>query len=257
MVSPRGIRYYLDLITVLTQKEIKVRYKNSLLGYFWSIANPLLYALVFFFVFKIIMRFPIKNYTLFLISGLFPWQWISNSTTASTGIYIANVSLIKKIVFPRFFLPLAQVLNDGFHFIVSIPVIVVFLIFYHKTPGISWLYDIPLLLIPTFMVNYGLALMAASINVFFRDLQYLIGLIITILFYITPVFYDISFVPKKYRMLVYANPFTSLISNWRLLFMQNQLDWKNYIFSLIYSTLILIIGFFVYLKLKDRFAEVL
>ncbi len=122
-------RYYFDLISVLTKKEIKVRYKNSVLGYVWSIANPLLYAIIFYFVFKIIMRFRIKNYSLFLITGLFPWQWVNNSIIGSTGSFIGNVSLIKKINFPRLFLPLAQVLNDAFHFLVSIPVIVVFLLF--------------------------------------------------------------------------------------------------------------------------------
>jgi len=235
-------RYYLDLITVLTKKEIKVRYKNSVLGYFWSIANPLLYALIFYFVFKVIMRFQIKDYSLFLISGLFPWQWVNNSIMGSAGSFVGNVSLIKKVRFPRLFLPLSQVLNDAFHFLVSIPVIILFLLFYDKYPSITWLYGIPLLIIPTFLVIYGLSLAVSSVNLFFRDLQYLMALLLTILFYLTPIFYTM---------------FTPLITNWRSLFMQNAINWNDYLLSLIYGLLVFAVGYLIYNKLKDRFAEML
>ena len=253
----QNVRYYFDLISVLTKKEIKVRYKNSVLGYVWSIANPLLYALIFYFVFKVIMRFQIKDYTLFLISGLFPWQWINNSISGSAGSFVGNASLIKKVTFPRLFLPLSQVLNDVFHFIVSIPVIVVFLLFYGKHPFVSWVYMVPLLMIPTFFVTYGFALAISSINVFFRDLQYLIALIMTILFYLTPVFYTMRLIPERYRYLIYLNPFTPLIINWRSVFMNGNMDWSHYFLSVLYGTIVFVIGYSVYFKLKDGFAEMI
>ncbi len=254
-MGKRDFEYYFDLITVLTKKEIKVRYKNSVLGYVWSIANPLLYALIFYFVFKVIMRFQIKNYTLFLIAGLFPWQWINNSIIASTGSFIGNVSLIKKVVFPRLFLPLAQVLNDAFHFIVSLPVIVLFLLFYGKYPSLNWLVFVPVMLIPTFLMVYGFSLAIASINVFFRDLQYLVALLMMVLFYLTPVFYAISFVPQRYRVFVFANPFTSIITCWRSLLVNNTMEWHSYLIAVVYGVFVLVAGIFVYEKLKDRFAE--
>ncbi len=256
-MQEKSLEYYFDLITVLTKKEIKVRYKNSVLGYVWSIANPLLYAIIFYFVFKVIMRFQIKDYSLFLIAGLFPWQWINNSIMASTGSFISNVSLIKKVVFPRLFLPLAQVLNDAFHFVVSLPVIVAFLLFYGKYPSFDWLFLVPLMLIPTFLVVYGISLAVASINVFFRDLQYLVALLMMVLFYLTPVFYAIKFVPHKYRFLVFANPFTSIITGWRVVLMENRMDWNSYLIALVYGCVVFIVGVFVYEKLKDRFAEML
>ena len=89
-------RYYFDLLLALTQKEIKARYKSSFLGYLWSIANPLSLALVFFLAFKVFMKIPIENYALFLIAGLFPWQWFANSVVGSAGVYLGNASLIKK-----------------------------------------------------------------------------------------------------------------------------------------------------------------
>jgi len=256
-LNRKTLVYYFDLITVLTKKEIKVRYKNSALGYVWSIANPLMYAIIFYFVFKIVMKFNIKEYSLFLISGLFPWQWISNSIIGGANSFIGNASLIKKVIFPRYFLPLAQVLNDAFHFIVSIPVIVIFLLFYHKMPSFNWLIYLPLMLIPTFLMVYGFSLLVASMNIFFRDFQYIISLIMTLLFYLTPVFYDISFVPEEYRGFVLINPFTPLITNWRELFMHNHIDLTNYALSFFYSLIVLTLGFIVYKKLQVRFAEVI
>ncbi len=251
------LQYLFDLALVLTQKEIKVRYKSSFLGYLWSVANPLLYALIFYFVFKVIMKFNIKHYTLFLISGLFPWQWISSSISSGAGVYVNNSALIKKIIFPRSFLPLVQVLNDAFHFVVSLPIIAVFLFIYHMRPGASWFYGAPLWLVPTFFITLGLALAVASINLFFRDLQYFVGLFLTILFYLTPIFYDISFVPRRYRPLIFLNPFTPLITGWRQLLMANTVNTHDLLLSLGYAGLLFLSGFFIYRKLKSRFAEVL
>ncbi len=253
----RKIAYHFDLITILTKKEIKVRYKNSILGYMWSIANPLLYAMIFYFVFKIIMRFQIKDYTLFLIAGLFPWQWINNSISGSAGSFIGNASLIKKVTFPRLFLPLSQVLNDIFHFIVSIPVIIIFILFYGKYPSMSWLYIVPLMIIPTFFITYGFALAISSINIVFRDLQYLIALLMTILFYLTPVFYTMKFIPARYRHLVYLNPFTPIITNWRSAFMYGYINWSHYLLSLLYGAIIFVCGYIIYRKLKYKFAEMI
>jgi len=106
----RKIQHYIDLITVLTQKEMKVRYKSSFLGYIWSIANPLAFAFVFFIAFKVVMKIQMKDYTLFLITGLFPWQWFSNSVNMSSGMFLGNASIIKKVNFPRNIIPLAMVL---------------------------------------------------------------------------------------------------------------------------------------------------
>ena len=95
-VNMKNFRNYRDLILVLTAKEIKVRYKNNVLGYLWSIANPLAFALVFFVAFKIFLKWDIKDYVLFLIAGLFPWQWFANSVGVSCGVFIGNASIIKK-----------------------------------------------------------------------------------------------------------------------------------------------------------------
>src|SRR4030043_1369754 len=178
------IQHSIDLITVLTQKEMKVRYKSTFFGYLWSVAYPLAFALVFFIAFKVIMRIQIENYALFLIAGLFPWQWFSNSVNASPTVFLGNASIIKKVNFPRNTLPFMTVLQDMIHFILSIPVIVLFLFLYQKSPSLSWIYGIPLLLVIQFFLTYGVSLVVSSINLFFRDLERLTSIFMMLLFYL-------------------------------------------------------------------------
>lgn len=123
-----------DLVVILTQKEIKARYKNSALGYVWSVANPLLFAVIYYIVFGQIMKVPIENYSLFLMAALLPWHWLANSVIAAPNVFLANATLIKKVRFPRNVLVVSYVLNEGIHFVLSIPVIAGFLLVNHMTP---------------------------------------------------------------------------------------------------------------------------
>jgi len=247
--------YYKDLIIELTKKDIKVRYKNSYLGYFWSLANPLFLALIFYFIFKVVTKVQMKDYTLFLISGLFVWQWINNSIMVSTNLYIANASLIKKVNFPRNFLAVSLVLSEGFNFLISIPVIIGFMLYYHHYPSIKWLIYIPIVLIITGIMIYSLSLLVATINLFFRDMERLVGLLLTFLFYMTPIIYPVSMIPQKYKFVLYLNPFAPFILTWQELFLHNRLDLKYLFISFIYALVALIVSTFIFNKLKYKFAE--
>ncbi len=250
-------RHFIDIATVLLQKDLKVRYKSTFFGYFWSVGHPLAFALVFFIAFKVVMRIQIEDYALFLISGLFPWQWLSNSINASPVIFLANWTIIKKINFPRNMLPFTLVLQDMVHYILSIPVIVLFLFIYGKTPSVTWLYGIPLLLVIQFFMAYGLSLLISSINLFFRDLERLTTIGLTLLFYFTPVIYPETMIPERFRTLLMLNPFAHIIVNWRNLFFDGTLNPFFLSISFIYSLLIFWLGYTTYKKLNWRFAEVL
>jgi len=250
-----NLEYYKDLLLELIKKDIKVRYKNSYLGYLWSIANPLFLALIFYFVFKIVTKVQMKNYTLFLISGLFVWQWISNSIIGGANLYISNASLIKKVNFPRNFLAVALTASEGFNFLLSIPVLIMFMLYYHMMPSLKWVIDIPVLFFITFIFIYSLTLLVATINLFFRDMERLIGLLMTFLFYITPIIYPMSMVPEKYKNLLFLNPFVPIVLNWQELFLHNKIDMNYLYFSIGYTILFLFISTFVYKKLKYKFAE--
>jgi len=250
----KEFEYYKDLILELTKKEIKIRYKNSYLGYLWSIANPLLLALIFYFVFKIVTKVKMEDYTLFLISGLFVWQWISNSIMGGANLFISNASLIKKVNFPRNFLALSLILSEGFNFILSIPVIIFFLVIYDKSLSLTW-FVIPLYLIITGILIYSLSLLIATINLFFRDMERLIGLFLTFIFYLTPIIYPLSMIPKKFQFLMYLNPFFPFIVMWQKLFFQNIIEFKFMIISVVYAILFVLIATKIFNKLKYKFAD--
>ncbi|WP_456478940.1 ABC transporter permease [Nautilia sp.] len=251
----KNFQYYKDLLLELTKKDIKVRYKNSYLGYLWSLANPLFLALIFYFVFKVVTKVQMKDYTLFLISGLFVWQWINNSIMVGANLFISNASLIKKVNFPRNFLAIALVLSEGFNFLVSIPVLIMFMLYYHFYPSVSWIVYVPVLLFVTGIYIYALTLIVATVNLFFRDMERIIGLLLTFIFYMTPIIYPMSMIPQKYHYLMYLNPFMTVVVNWQNLVLKNTIDIKFLVLSLGYSFVFLIIAQVVYSKLKYKFAE--
>lgn len=249
-------RHLMDLVLVLTEKEIKVRYKSSWLGYVWSIANPLAFALVYFIAFGVFMRAPVPNYPAFLIAGLFPWQWFANSINASPSIFLHNQSLIKKVQFPRNVLVATVILNDALHFMLSIPVIALFVLLYGSRPTVSWFLGIPLLVLGQILLVYGLAAAIASLNLFFRDLERLTGILVTFLFFLTPIVYSASMIPGQYQMIIYLNPVAPLFLSWQELFLSGNLDWSIITVSYFYSLLSLGFGSWLYRKLSDKFAEV-
>jgi len=251
------MRYFIDLTIVLTQKELKVRYKNSFFGYLWSIGHPLAFAMVFFIAFKVIMRVQMADYVLFLIAGLFPWQWFANSVNMAPNIFLGNASIIKKVNFERSAGVLAAVLNETIHFAVSIPVIIFFVFFYHRGAHFSWLYGIPLLMLVQLAMTCGIALAISSLNIFFRDLERIAVICVTLLFYFTPVIYSPDMVPQKYQALINLNPLAPLMASWRSLFLDGTLDPSLVALSAVYAALSLIVGFLIYKKLVWKFAEVL
>jgi lipopolysaccharide transport system permease protein len=247
----------IDLIIVLTQKEMKIRYKSNFLGYLWSILNPLAFAMVYHFAFKIVMRIEMENYTLFLIAGLFPWQAFSNSITASPGIFLGNASFIKKVSFPKQILTVVVLLQDMIHFMLALPVLVFFLLYYHETPSFTWLYGIPLMLVIQFVFTYGICLVVSSINLFIRDLERLTTIFMMLLFFCTPIIYPSHLIPQQYQYLITFNPAATLIISWRSLFIEGRLEPLAMAYSLGYGIAALIIGSIIYKKLSWKFAEVL
>jgi lipopolysaccharide transport system permease protein len=249
---------YRDLVLVLTQKELKVRYKNYVLGYIWSVANPLALSAVYYVAFKIVMRVNIPDYTLFLIAGLFPWQWFANSVGASCGVFLGNASIIKKVNFPRNILPLAIVLQDMIHFVLSIPVIVLFIFIYDRTPHVCWIWGIPLLLVIQLFMTYGVALVVSSVNMFFRDMERLTGILLMFLFFLTPILYSADMVPKEYAFWSkFLNPFTPLVISWRLMFLEGYLVPRYLAASSVSALVAFLFGYYIYRKLSKRFAEVI
>lgn len=260
MTQPRSARQryvVIDILLELTKKELKVRYKNTYLGYLWSLLNPLALAAVLFFAFKLVMRIPIEHYALFVVLGLFPWQWFANSVNASTLILISNASLIKKTAFPRELLVYSVVLNDLFHFLCSLPVVVLLLAVHGRAPAFGWLLWLPLLLLCQALLVAGASLFVASANLFFRDLERLVGVMINLLFYLTPIVYSESLIPPAYQPYVVASPLAPLVVAYRQVFMDGSVSWWPAVGAAGYAVVFFGGGYMFFRSLRWRFAEVL
>ncbi|GAA0493393.1 MULTISPECIES: ABC transporter permease [Tatumella] len=249
--------YLFDLLYVMTAKELKVRYKSSFLGYIWSVANPLLFAMIYYFIFKVIMRVNIPDYTLFIITALFPWQWFSSSLSNSLFSFLSNAQIIKKTIFPRSVIPLSNVIMEGIHFLCTLPVIMVFMLIYHRQPDWIWLWGVPLLMNAQIILSFGFSLLFSSINLFFRDMERFVTLGLMLMFYCTPILYASDMIPERFQWVINYNPVSELILSWRNLLMNNQINYLSVSKIYIMSILILVFGMLVFNKLKFRFAEIL
>lgn len=256
-LNKKRLIYFFDLIYVLVIKDLKVRYKSSVFGYLWSLLNPLSLALIFYFVFKVVVRFPVENYVVYLISGLFPWQWIANSLSVSTSVLLANANLIKKVQCPREVFPLSVVLQDGVHFILSLPVIFLLLKLYAISFPLSRLPLLFILVLFQLLFLYGLSLIISSINLFFRDLERLVAIFLTLMFYFTPIIYTVDYIPENIRLYLYLNPFFPLIELWHMIFLKESIDSIFFYLTLIYSGTFFFIGWFIFRRLSPKFAEAL
>ncbi|MEX0679582.1 MAG: ABC transporter permease [Pirellulales bacterium] len=252
----RTVIYYRDLILVLLGKEFKVRYKSTFMGYAWSVLHPLVLAFIFFMFFRVVVRVQIPAYALYLIAGLFPWHWLANTTAASNMYFLGNGSLIKKVRFQRAALVFSGVLSDSVHFICSIPVIVGFMLYYGKYPGLNWLWAVPALLCLQFVMTSGLGLAIATTNMFFRDLERLTALVTQIFFYLAPVVYPLEAVPAEYTWVFYANPFASIVICWQGLFYNGSVPLVHLGVAMAWSLGWFALGMLIYCKNVWRFAEI-
>ena len=247
----------MEITSQLVLKDLRGKYKGTILGYLWSIATPLIMALVLDIAFRRIVRIQVDNYSLFLITGLFTWQWFNVAVNASTRIFIDNASLIKKVVFPRHLLPLSLTLVEGIHFLMSIPVIIFFLAYHGLSwTHLSWIYGLPTLFLLHLLITYGITLIASSINALFRDMERIVILGTTMLFYLTPVIYPTTMIPPDLLPYFRINPFTDLIELWRQLFMQGIIDWSIVARTYLVALASLSMGSFIFSRLSPRFAEV-
>jgi len=252
----RSLPQLAELLYVLVRKELKARYKNRFLGYVWALANPFAFAFVYWIAFKFIMRMEIENYSLFLITGMFPWVWLSVGVTGATRSFIVNASLIKKVNLPRAILPLGNVAQEMVHFGFALPAIIAFLWFAGEIrPIASWLWQVPVLLALQVAFVYPLALSFALANAYVRDIEYLVGIGFSLMFFATPMVYPITMVPEEYRYYFELNPLHAMMQSWRTLFLQGTLDVRHMAYAAAFAAVTGVIAWLLYRKLARRIGE--
>lgn len=246
-----------ELLYLLTLRDLKLRYQDTALGLLWSLMKPLALGAVLFVALKQFVRIDVEDYHLVLLTALFPWVWFQTSVLLATPAFATNGALLKKVPFPRAVLPVTTVLNSGIHFLLTIPVLVILLLVSDRTPSATWLLGIPILAAVQLALLMGVLLIAASIDVFFRDLEHLAEVFLNLLFYISPVLYPLDLVPDRWRPVLQINPLTSLIEAWRELFMNNSLPSADLWPALVFTLAALLIGAEVFRRLEPGFADAL
>lgn len=249
---------YWPLIKHLALREIKARYKQSFLGYFWIILNPFFQMLIMSFVFSNVMRIQDIGipYPLFIYVGLLPWLFFSNSLSSSMGVLETNSSLIKKIYFPREILVLSTVVAKLFDFLLALLIFFLMLIVFKIKFTFYLLLLIPIFLIQ-FVFTFGLSLFLASINLFYRDIQNLFNLILILWFYLTPVLYAVEFFPERYRWIFKMNPLSVFINAYRqVIFGASLPSFSSLGVGILISVLLFLFSYKVFKKLEGTFADV-
>lgn len=255
----KNLYKYRYLLYNLTAREIKSRYKQSILGYFWIILNPFFQMIVLAFVFSFFIRIPASfniPYTLFLYSGLLPWTLFTQSVTSATTSLVDNDSLIKKVYFPREIIITATVIAKTYDFLLASTIFVGFLIYYKISIGLIILYY-PLVIFIQIMFSLGLAFILSAFNLFYRDVQYLLNTVMLIWFYLTPVIYPIDLIPERYRFIFQLNPMSVLINaQRRTIFGGAELNYTSIIIAVLLSLFVFQIGYMIFKKLEGLFADV-
>jgi lipopolysaccharide transport system permease protein len=251
----RPLIYIRDLLRELVARDMKLRYKRSMLGIAWSLLNPLAQILVFNFIFGLVLSLGIPHYTTYLFIGVIAWSWFSTALLEATGAIIENGDLLKRPGFPAAILPVVMVTTHLIHFLFALPVLGLFLIFgdLRLTGAIAAL---PFVIGLQFLLTLSLAYLVATIHVTFRDTQYLLGIILMLGFYLTPIFYPPSVIPEPYQILYRLNPMVDILSAYRTILMQG--EFPNPVPLLVIGVCavgILGLGYTYFIRTSYRFVE--
>jgi lipopolysaccharide transport system permease protein len=261
----RNLLKYRGLIHSLVVRDLKARYRGSVLGFFWSFVNPLLLLLIYTFVFTVILpaRFPdelakqLQPYALFMFCGILPWTWFSSSLLESSSVLISGGNLIKKVLFPAEVLPIVTVIANMVHFFLGLPILLAFLIYYRHPLNLTDLVWFPVVVFTQFVFTAGLALIVSALTVHFRDLKDLLANIVTLWFFATPIIYPMHIAPGISKQVLDLNPFAHLaVSYQEILFYDGPFGhWKWLLALLVASIGLFLLGYALFDRLRDSLAE--
>ena len=246
---------YRELLKTNVKKEIRGRYKNSILGVMWSFLNPLLQLAVYSIIFGALLAGGDPTYHIYICVALIPWTYFTTAITQAAFTVIGNADIIKKVYFPREILPISVVTSGAVNFVISTIIILAFVL--GSGIGLSWyLLLYPFILIIQYILLLGISFIVSSITVYFRDLEHIIGVILMAAFYGTPIVYKLEQLPANLQVIMQLNPMTHLINAYRDIFYYRQMpNMKILLLLLGISIILTIVGYFIFKKLQKGFAE--
>jgi ABC-2 type transport system permease protein len=258
----------LELLLELVRRDVKQRYRGSVLGVAWTLLNPLIFMLVYSLVFGKFLRvkYPGGSATVFILSGLLAWTFFSQALVMATNSIVANAPLVRKVAFPWMLLTVSSVIAALVNYAISLLLLIPFMLLSHKGVGLPIL-AAPFLVLVTFALALGFGLMLAAGNVYLRDLTYLVNLGTLVWFYITPIIYPFTLVQSKFsghglegevaHIVLYINPMTWVVLGFQdvLVFNRWPQHWHGLGYSFVFSLVSIWLGLWIFRRLRRRFAE--
>jgi ABC-type polysaccharide/polyol phosphate export permease len=262
----KGLYKYRVLIQNLVSRELKARYRGTVLGFLWSFVNPLLLMIVYTLVFGFIIpaRDPAFEgnpliYAVFLFCGVLPWTWFSSSSLESANVLMAQGNLIKKILFPVEILPIVVVTSNFIHFVFGLPILFLSVLIILKKFTI-YVFFLPLVIFVQFVFSLGLTLLVSSLTVHFRDIKDILSNLLTFWFFASPIIYPMTFITIRenpwLEIFLNLNPITHIMQGYQnCVFYGEMIRWKKLGVTFLFALVIFIIGYYVFDRLRDSFPE--
>lgn len=249
---------YRSLIYALVERHLASRYRGSFLGFLWSFLNPLCLMLVYTLVFRYYIRFDhVENYAVFLFCGLLPWIWFSSALAEGTTSIVSSGHLVTKSMFPAHLLPTVTVITAMIHFLLSLPLLFLFM-YFSSMPFYPTLFLLPAIVFAQFFLLYGLALLLSALNVYFRDVQHIVGNLLTFLFFLCPILYPKSSVPEKFQFSLEYNPLAQLTVFYHNLILDGAIpSFWPVVYYLLCSFVVVALGMKIFSLYRESFAELL
>ena len=248
-----------ELLWSMTGRNIRSQYKQSILGYAWVFVNPLMQMLVLTFVFSTILRIgsDVINhpFPLFLFVALLPWMFFTNAISGGTDSVVASASLVTKVYFPRELLVMATVFSKVVDLLFGLLILFGLMVFYNESPSwtVVW---VPVIFAIQLLFTIGLALPLAALNLFFHDVRYLVGVVLLVWFYITPVIYPVEMVPDRYKILFDLNPLSLVLNAYRRVLLDGTSPgWDRMLLGIAGAFLAFLLGYYLFKRMEAGFAD--
>jgi lipopolysaccharide transport system permease protein len=254
----KEIYLYRELLAFLIWRDVKIRYRQTLLGGLWAVLQPLIAMVIFTFIFHRLagVKSDGPPYPLFAFAGLTPWTFFSTSVTQSSNSLIANHQLVSKVYFPRIFIPLGAIGALLLDLVLSLGLFAVLMVFYHwpLTLAVSWL---PIFILGAVLTAAGVGLTLSALNVSFRDIKYAVPFMVQMGIFVTPVIYPAHYIPQRWQFLLGLNPMAGVVIGFRHALLGSADSWQIMGISLGMSVFLFITGLLIFRRMENRFADII
>jgi lipopolysaccharide transport system permease protein len=249
---------YRELLVTLSVRDIKVRYKQTILGATWAIIQPVTTMVIFSVIFGRLAGIPSEGfpYPIFVYSALLPWTFFANAISASSNSLVGSAQLVSKVYFPRLIIPLSSIGAGLVDLLISTSILLLLMVIY----GVSWTSQLllaPLLMCGVVVCALGVGALLSALTVSYRDFRFVVPFMVQIWMYLTPVVYGVGFIPEKYRWLLMLNPMSGYIDGYRAAFLGKPFDWVGIGASVVFTFVLFSIGVMYFQKAERRFADVI